>query len=420
MRPVRDMVCAMRRWAAIFGIILLVTGTVSAAAAQELRLSELRLGEHADKTRLVLELSQAADFRAFILNNPDRLVVDLPDFMWGAAPALPRNRLIAGQRSGQLQAGIDRLVFDLSVPVKILSAFLLPRGNGLPDRLVIDITQTSKADALAMKDKIHGTLDTAGPSYSQSDNRTAGTPVPSRKPAGSSPAFKPLIVIDAGHGGQDPGATGGRGRYEKHVTLATAKELKRQLEASGHYTVKLTRETDKFIKLAERVKIAQRAKADLFVSIHADSIDKPDVSGASIYTLSDTASDAQTAKLAARENKADAIAGVDLSHEDQDVANILINLAMRDTMNQSKFFANTVVSHFNTGGVRMLQRPHRYAGFAVLKAPDIPSVLIEIGFMSNKREADALLSDSYQRKIAASIKSGIDAYFAKVQKSNKN
>lgn len=393
------------------------------ALAQGLSVEQVRVGTHPDKTRIVLEMSASADFRTFILDTPNRLVVDLPDFEW-RVPGRVQSLIIQDARTGPLQAGIDRLVFDTKTPIKILSAFLLPRGNGQPDRLVIDIKQTSADEARAAKDKIHGTLDTAAPAFNLNNGRTEGVlslPAPDRKPSTqNSPAFKPLIVLDPGHGGQDPGATAGAGRHEKQVTLAMAKELKRQLEASGKYKVQLTRDTDKFIKLAERVKIAQRAKADLFVSIHADSIDKPDVSGASIYTLSDKASDAQTAKLAARENKADAIGGVDLSHEDKDVANILINLAMRDTMNQSKFFANTVVQNFNKGGVRTLQGPHRYAGFAVLKAPDIPSVLIEVGFMSNKKEADALLSESYRRKVAGSIKAGIDGYFSKVQKTGKN
>ncbi len=408
----------MMRTPAVF-LSLFVLFLSLPAMAQSLSVDAVRMGEHPDKTRLVIEMSGAADFRTFVLDNPNRLVVDLPHFNW-RVPGRVSGKLIGNARTGQLQAGIDRLVFDLNVPVKIISAFLLPRSSGLPDRLVIDIQQTSQGEAIAAKDKIHGTLDTGASPLQLADSRTAGAvaPTPMRKPSGST--VKPLIVIDAGHGGQDPGATAGKGRYEKHVTLAMARELKQQLEATGKYRAQLTRDTDKFIKLAERVKIAQRAKADLFISIHADSIDKPDVSGASIYTLSDKASDAQTAKLAARENKADAIGGVDLSHEDQDVANILINLAMRDTMNQSKFFANTVVQQFNGGGVRTLDNPHRFAGFAVLKAPDIPSVLIEVGFMSNKREADALLSESYRRKVAGSIKSGIEAYFARVQKSNKN
>lgn len=408
-----------RALVSLFSLFLLLV-CAWPAMAQSLRVDQVRIGAHPDKTRLVIDLSQSADFRTFILDNPHRLVVDLPSFEWRATGSV-QSDLIAGARTGRLQAGIDRLVFDLKSPVKVISAFLLPRNDGLPDRLVIDVVRASPAEALASKDKIHGTLDTAAPSFNASGDRTAGgfaAPTPTRKPSGA--VVKPLIVLDPGHGGQDPGAVSPHKHFEKNVTLAVARELKKQLEASGKYRVQLTRDRDVFIKLADRVRIAQRAKADLFISIHADSIDKSDVSGASVYTLSDTASDAQTARLAARENKADAIGGVDLSHEDKDVANILINLAMRDTMNQSKFFANTLVTNMGNGGIRMLPNPHRYAGFAVLKAPEIPSVLVEVGFMSNRREADALSSESYRRTVAASLKSGIDAYFARVQKNNKN
>lgn len=401
--------------------LLLLTLLSTPAAAQALAVEQLRVGSHPDKTRLVLEMDRSADFRAFVLTGPDRLVIDLPDFDW-RVPARAQGGLIRDVRTGKLQAGINRLVLDLARPVTIMTAFLLPRSGELPDRLVIDVKPASAAQAQGAKDKIHGTLETAAPQLTLGGSRTAGAgaPVPARKPAAKSPAVKPLIVIDPGHGGQDPGAVSANNLHEKNVTLATARELRRQLEASGRYRVQLTRDKDVFIKLAERVRIAQRAKADLFISIHADSIDKGDVSGASVYTLSDKASDAQTARLAARENKADAIGGVDLSHEDKDVANILINLAMRDTMNQSKFFANTLVITLDGGGISTLPNPHRFAGFAVLKAPDIPSVLVEVGFMSNKREASALNSDAYRRQIAASLKNGIDRYFDRVQKSNKN
>jgi len=228
---------------------------------------------------------------------------------------------------------------------------------------------------------------------------------------------KKIIVIDAGHGGNDPGALGAGRLKEKNITLAASRELKRQLEKTGKFKVYLTRDNDRYIKLYKRVAIARMRKADLFLSLHADSIDKPNVRGASIYTLSDKASDKQTAKLAARENQSDLIAGVDLTHEDKDVANILLDLAMRDTMNQSKFFANTVVDQMRRNGVRILERPHRYAGFAVLKAPDVPSVLFEMGFMSNRSEARLLNTTEYRQKIASALVDSIKAYFEKVRQN---
>jgi len=376
---------------------------------------------------MVVDLSDISDFRAFMLPDPYRVVVDLPDFNWrvGNISNPPGNSLIQEVRTGQLQPGISRMVVDLSGPAVIRSAFLLPAASGKSNRLVIDMASASQNAFHNNKDKIFGNLDTAAPSfnlrtadpgYSSAARTAAATPsIPQKKPVSS----KRVIIVDPGHGGQDPGAVGANGIFEKDVVLAAAKELKRQLEMSGRYIVHLTRENDRFIKLHERVNFARQKNGDMFISIHADSINKSNIRGASIYTLSDKASDAQTARLAARENRADLIAGVDLSHEDTEVANILIDLAMRDTMNQSKYFANTVVTSMQGGGIRLLERPHRYAGFAVLKAPDIPSVLVEIGFMSNRYEARELSTPAHRRKIASALVDSIDRYFEKVQKNNK-
>ncbi|CAG0902364.1 unnamed protein product [Cyprideis torosa] len=409
-----------------------------------------------DKTRMVIEMNEATKFRTFMLpqieGKPYRLVVDLPDFNWQAGTIKrPAKTTVLDVRSGKLKPGTQRLVIDLEQPAKILKAFLLPAGGGKPDRLVIDYTAITKAQFAATKRDPIGTLPASGgdlnlliASQTANDIHSKKTPetssgsmiVPTRKPATiassvqkaappqpssktTSPLRKPLIIIDAGHGGQDPGAVGAENQREKNVTLAAAKALKKSLEKTGRYRVSLTRDNDKYLKLYKRVSIARQQEADLFISLHADSIGKSNVSGASIYTLSNKASDAQTAKLAQRENQADLIAGVDLSHEDKDVANILIDLAMRDTMNQSKFFANTVVSQMQSRGIRVLPRPHRYAGFAVLKAPDIPSVLVEMGFMSNKKEARLLATSSYQQKIAAALTDSVNNYFQKVAENNR-
>lgn len=439
--------------------ILVISPPVQHAFA--LDVDAVRFGAHPDKTRMVIELDRASDFSAFMLpqidDKPYRLVVDLPDFNWkaGAIPKPPKTDIM-DVRSGNLKPGLMRIVVDLEKPASIQSAFLLPQKSGKPDRLVIDFVPLSKAAFAAADRKIFGTLNSQ--SQNESDNggiferllssqndQTAQTSgpsspsdtaivIPARKPVTTAEMFndkpaeratpqtplrKPLIVIDPGHGGADPGAVGAGNLREKNITLATAKELKAQLERTGRYNVELTRSDDRYLKLHQRVSFARKKSADLFISLHADSIDKPKVSGASIYTLSNKASDQQTAKLAARENQVDLIAGVDLSHEDKDVANILIDLAMRDTMNQSKFFANTVVEKKRARGIQILERPHRYAGFAVLKAPDIPSVLVEMGFMSNKGEAKLLSTRGYQQKIAAALVESIDSYFAKVRKNDE-
>lgn len=418
----------------LFIAFIITAWTQTASAQTALSVNSLRIGTHPEKTRLVVELSRKADFRTFMLQNPSRLVIDLPTFEWKASlQNLPPGSMVGTIRNGALQPGISRIVVEMQNPVTLQSAFLLPAGPSLSDRLVIDFAK-APAGYNFDKERLFGSLNTGGggpiPEKATAVATKNLSPPPPSKPIVESenqsppPAFakgvKPLIIIDPGHGGDDPGAIGANGKREKDVTLAAAQEVQRQLEATGRYRVHLTRSSDKFIKLQERVAIGRRKGGDLFISLHADSIDKPGVSGASIYTLSNKASDAQTAKLAARENQADLIAGVDLSHEDKQVANILIDLAMRDTMNQSKFFANTVVKQASAQGIRLLEKPHRFAGFAVLKAPDIPSVLIEMGFMSNQKEVSQLSSPEYRKKIARAIAGGIDAYFSKVNKNGQN
>lgn len=431
-----------------FFLFLFVALAFQNQTAHALDIEKIRFGIHSDKTRMVIELDQNTNFRAFMLptieDKPYRLVVDLPDFNWQAGKVkIPTRTTILDVRSGILSSNIKRLVIDLDQPAKILKAFLLPADSHNAHRLVVDYTTISEAAFKTTKRKPIGTLpertsnldiliaketgrDIRPPTKDTVAKET--TILPARKPnrttitsptAPQRKTRKPLIVIDAGHGGQDPGASGAEGQREKNITLAAAKMLKKKLESTGRYRVSLTRDNDKYHKLSKRVSIARKQEADLFISLHADSIGKSKVRGASIYTLSNKSSDAQTAKLAKRENQADLIAGVDLSHEDKDVANILIDLAMRDTMNQSKFFANTVVRHMKAKGMRILPRPHRYAGFAVLKAPDIPSVLVEMGFMSNRSEARLLSTANYQRKIAETLTDSIDSYFQKVAKNNR-
>ena len=433
--------------------LALIISACFLAPAWALDVQNVRFGAHPDKTRMVVDLSADSDFRTFMLpkeqNHPYRLVVDLPDFNWqaGTIPKPPKTTVL-DVRSGTLQQGVKRLVVDLEKPATLQGAFVLPKAGGKPDRLVIDFKTVSENQFAAAERKTMGRLvipettvqktqeDPIGnliANQTDSGSQTIaqnGIVMPPRKPTipaaltrapekqkPVTPLRKPLVVIDAGHGGADPGAVGAGRLKEKNITLSAAKVLKKMLEDTGRYRVALTRSDDRYLKLYERVSIARAKEADLFISLHADSIDKSNVRGASIYTLSNKASDKQTAKLAARENRVDLIAGVDLSHEDKDVANILIDLAMRDTMNQSKFFANTVVSKMQRNGVRILQKPHRFAGFAVLKAADIPSVLVEMGFMSNKSEANLLSTTDYQRKIASALTDSVDAYFAKVHKN---
>jgi len=230
---------------------------------------------------------------------------------------------------------------------------------------------------------------------------------------------KPLIVIDPGHGGRDPGAiNSSHGIKEKNITLSMAKELKSQLESSGLYNVLLTRTYDKSIELNGRVEFARVNNADLFISLHADSIGKPLVRGVSVYTLSKKASDEQTAKLAAHENSVDVIANLNLGNSE--VEDILLDLILRDTMNQSNYLATNVVDALRINGIRMLEKPHRFAGFAVLKIPDIPSVLIEVGFMSNYQEALMLSKAEYRHKIGRAMVASIEVYFKNIRLNHRS
>jgi len=238
------------------------------------------------------------------------------------------------------------------------------------------------------------------------------------KPATRVAGQKRVIVIDPGHGGVDPGAIGVSGIYEKHITLAAARDLKEHLERTGRFKVYLTRDRDVFIRLRGRIEIARERNADLFISVHADTIRNRKIRGLSVYTLSEKASDKEAAELADRENKSDLIAGIDLSHESEEVTNILIDLAQRETMNQSARLASLLVDELKTR-VKVLRNPHRFAGFAVLKAPDVPSVLIEMGFLSNRDDERALRSKSHRRKVAQSIAGAVDAYFRKIESASR-
>jgi N-acetylmuramoyl-L-alanine amidase len=221
---------------------------------------------------------------------------------------------------------------------------------------------------------------------------------------------KPLIMLDPGHGGVDPGCISADGVYEKDITLATALALAHDLEAAGRYRVKLTRSDDEYVPLGERVARARAAGADVMLSIHADALPDEHLRGASVFTLSEQASDLAAAALAARENRADFVAGIDLSRHAPEVSNILFDLARRETNNQSIRLARDLVAELGRR-VRLLNHSHRSAGFAVLKAPDIPSALVEIGCLSNREEEALLKSLPYQRKLTQGLMQSLNDFF---------
>jgi N-acetylmuramoyl-L-alanine amidase len=232
-----------------------------------------------------------------------------------------------------------------------------------------------------------------------------------RRRAPATPARAPLVMLDPGHGGKDPGAIGVSGTFEKAVALATAHELQRQMLKTGRFNVRLTRAGDEFIPLDERVRLAERAGAALFISMHADAVADHSVRGASVYTLSATASDAQSAALARRENAADRFGGPQFRNTPPEVARILASLVRQETRVGAARMQREVVSAFNAG-VPLLAHPARHAGFVVLKATDIPSVLVEMGFMSNRQDEAALRRPQHRVRVAAALLAAVDAYFA--------
>ena len=382
--------------------LMLLSSSLAVAAAESatVAVKDIRLGVTAERTRLVLDLGAKVDFDIFLLDRPRRVVVDLPSLAWPTdQPTV--DGLVQKIRFGQFTADKSRLVIDAKGPVRVAKSFLLPPSSGLPHRLVIDLVKTGNkefADQVA-KDR----------AAKRSAKKAAPAPAPftpkPRKQANS----KPVIVLDAGHGGVDPGALGRKAR-EKSVTLNFTRELAKQLRKTGKYKVYLTRNRDIYIPLRQRVNIARKHNADLFISIHADAIKRKNVRGMSIYTLSETASDKEAAALAKKENQSDIIAGIDFADQPPEVANILIDLAQRETKNLSVKFANLVVDNAR-GKTRLLDRTHRFAGFRVLKAPDVPSVLIELGFLTNRSDEKQLLSTAWRRKVAGALVNSVNGFF---------
>lgn len=368
----------------------------------------VRFGLHEGRTRLVIEVDRTVAFTATAMAQPPRLVVDLPELRWQVATdGLPRG-LVTGYRYGEVGPGRSRLIADVVRPFRVASQFVLPP---LPDsrmfRLVIDLAADPTTTPLA-------TSPASAPRIVSPRPEPVALPVPRPEP---SPVLvppvpaKPLIVLDPGHGGIDPGTIGITGVHEKEITLRMGRELAQMLRASGRYDVMLTRESDVYIPLRQRIAIAREAGGSLFISLHADSIADRSFQGASVYTLSDKASDSEAERLARKENKVDIIAGTDLSVHDPVVTSILIDLAQRDTNNKSITFADTLVD--DLGRVtRLLRNTRRFAGFAVLKSPDIPSVLVELGYLSNEEDARQLESAAYRARLAKAITSAIDRYFA--------
>ncbi|NKB44393.1 MAG: AMIN domain-containing protein [Alphaproteobacteria bacterium] len=424
----RELTTATSSRRAVLGLFTGIAGLTLAPAVLAGARSALsfRLHDHGTHTRLVLELTDGADSSVFQLTDPFRTVIDLPEIDWNLPDAVSMFRagVVRDLRYGLFQPGQSRVVVDLVQPANVDRAFVLAPTASTPWRLVIDLKPVSPAAFLGQTGPANRLMvarpqqQLVMPQESRQNVVPADisaansrTPLPDRKPAVRRADRKPVIAIDPGHGGVDPGAIGVSGVKEKDITLAAARQLKTALERSGRYKVVLTRNRDVSLRLRQRIAISRRAAADIFVSLHADSVGRPDVKGLSVYTLSETASDREAAKLAETENKADLIIGMDLTNESSDVRNILIDLAQRESMNLAAHLAAKLISQLKRE-VTLLRNTHRFAGFAVLKAPDVPSVLLEMGYLSNRQEEKSLRQKAYRQKLVVSITRALDSYFA--------
>jgi N-acetylmuramoyl-L-alanine amidase len=456
------------------GISMFCAGAGSAA-----QLFDVHLSASGSQTEIVLGLAQQTQFQVGLEPSGDggRVTADFAGINLVPGSAVMRGvGLVKSYHAEPLPGGGVRLVLDLARPAVISSTRSFPASAGKPPRVVIDlaagitggtrITASPAPRPAAPPAKPAPQPDEIGALLQQPDPVAPTPEPPAIKPSPVAIAVKPdaaaakvdtkvtpaavtieapvkpraserpsiaaiispkrTIVIDAGHGGIDPGAESVAGYHEKEITLATARLLRTALEQTGRYKVVMTRDSDVYLKLHERVARARSAHGDLFISLHADSVadsgyqsaSARGTRGASIYTLSQTASDAESERYAQRENRADAIGGVDLGDQSDDVAGILVDLTVRETVNDGNRLANMMVQSLESGGIGILPTtPHRSAGFAVLKSPDIPSVLIEMGYLSDMSDARALADRRHQSQIARAIVDGVDHYFSWLQVS---
>ena len=396
------------------------------------------------ESRLTFTLQSCVPAEAYVLDSPARAIIDLPEVNFqidpreglaapeskprrharpkhdkaepqpppgaAASGSAPAPGLLASYRFGKLAPGKSRIVADLTGPAAIVSVSCGPAPGASELTLVLapssEVAFKAAARAGAEKQAQAAALDTTAP-------------VQPAAPQPSSASQKPVIVIDPGHGGVDTGALGRDHAIEKFVVLDFAKVLAAKLRAGDHYQVVLTREDDTFVPLGERVRIARRLNAALFVSIHADALasNGDEVQGATVYTVSDRASDAEAARVADHENKADSAAGEETKEDKSDVNDILFELTRRETRAYSHVFARSLSEYFKVAA-RLNKNPRRSAGFVVLKAPDVPSVLLELGYLSNPADAADLSSPVWREKAASQTAKAIDSFFAQREPEN--
>jgi N-acetylmuramoyl-L-alanine amidase len=435
-----------RLWV-VFCLIFVFQGLT--ATAETPKATGARVSGDTARSRFVADLTTPVGYSVYVLANPYRVVIDMPEVNFQLPPGIGQQvrGLIREYRYGKLDKGQSRIVLDVAGPVLIEKSFVIPPQGDQPARIVVDIVPTDNATFLkthlaeevrSARTDLNGvtlakattdpTADDASMEappalpFAAAGSETVSVPLPRPKPGSAKLVLQPepepvkpertkrVIVVDPGHGGIDPGAVGIGRTKEKDVVLAFALVFRDRLLATGRYDVVMTRDTDRFVTLKERVRIARHAQADLFVAVHADKVRGPTARGATVYTLSEKASDAEAEALAHKENLADVIGGVDMGGSEE-VNDILIDLTQRETKNHSMFFAKKAVRELKPVTL-MTGRPMRSAGFVVLKAPDIPSVLLELGYLSSDADEKLLKSDAWRNQISNALVTAIDGYMA--------
>jgi N-acetylmuramoyl-L-alanine amidase len=367
--------------------------------------TDARLVGDGGRTQFLLTVSQAVRANAFPVANPPRVIIDLPDVEFRLDPVVGQRArgLVTAYRYGLLAPGKSRIVLDTAGPVRVEKAEIRAGKSGQRDQLAVELVKADTADFEAARPP---------PLDAPPNGAEKALPPPTLLNA------KPVIIIDPGHGGLDPGAVGAGGLLEKNLVMAVSRHLRAVLAASGRYTVVMTRNSDIFVSLDQRLRLTRKYGADLFVSIHADAVGAqnlaPNVRGATVYTLSEQASDEQARRLAEKENAADVLAGlVAAPPEDRDdVRNILIDLLRQETANHSADFQTLLIGELRKR-IALAREPQRSAAFRVLKQTHSPAVLIELGYMSNAEDQKQMKAVGWQTQVAGTIAAAIDAFFAK-------
>lgn len=368
--------------------------------------TDARLAGDKARTRFVVDLDHGVDISVFALADPYRVIVDVPQIEFRMPPGSGEEGkgLVSAFRYGTFAPGRSRIVLDATGPVAIDKSFVLPAIEGQPARLVVDLVETSRQRFLAAEAEYLANLKRSGNALAKADRPPVA--------AADADTTKPVVVIDPGHGGIDSGTVGVAGSIEKVVVLEFGRVLKAALEKTGAYRVLMTRDDDTFVALGDRVKFARDNHAALFVSIHADSLSDDDFRGATVYTVGDKPSDDEAAALAEKENRADIVAGLAMEDAEGDVADILFELTERETRVFSVGFARNLVGELKSA-IKLVHNPHRSAGLRVLRAPDVPSVLVELGYLSNVQDEKLMATPEWRERTATAIVEAIGGFFSR-------